>query len=367
MKILHILTGFYPIRGGVETLIESLSDELEKCDGISSVFVAPRYWKSRPNDFQYKSRRVYSIDMIHYGRRSITAQLKGAKVAMKSFNDLRGIIENEKPDIVHVHGVFELFAAATKIANDLRIPIIHHIHGELPRNFDERKQAILRASTSIIAVSNKVARSIAMHAPDVEISVIPNGVADPGRANSFDKISRITFIGRLEEQKGLHIAMQAFAKSIQRYPHLHLNIVGLGDHIYFQELSNNLGISGSVTFFGRCSHFETLKVLKSSQLVIVPSTSIEGFSMVAAEANIMSLPVIASDVGGLSNTILHQVTGLLVPPSDAESLQEAINFYLENPKSACKHGAAGRARMLGEFSIMQYSKLIENYYRLQVG
>ena len=119
MKILHILSGFYPTRGGVETLVTSLSDELLNLHKIHSVFVAPRYFKSRPDELFYKSHRVYSIDMLVYRGNKGSVELKGAKAAMKSLNDLRKISEIEKPDLVHIHGVFELFSSASLIAKDL--------------------------------------------------------------------------------------------------------------------------------------------------------------------------------------------------------------------------------------------------------
>jgi len=365
MKILHILSGFYPTQGGVETLVTSLSHELLNQHKIESVFVAPRYWNSRPNDLVYKSHRVYSIDLLVYRGNRSSVELKDAKVAMKSFNDLRKIFEIERPDLVHVHGVFELFSAASLITRDLNIPIVHHIHGELHSNIDTRRKEILRNSPCIIAVSNKVAQNVKLHVPNSKIVVIPNGVSDPGTAAAFQSISQITFIGRLEPQKGLHVALEALASFIHRDVKLHINIIGIGDHLYFQSMVSNLGISASVTFHGRCSQSATLGILKSTQLVIVPSTSIEGFSLVAAEANFMTIPVIASDVGGLSNTIAHGVTGLLVPPSNTKKLIEAIAYYLENPLIAASHGLAGRRRMKQEFSLVEYAETIQVLYQQQ--
>jgi glycosyltransferase involved in cell wall biosynthesis len=365
MKILHILSGFYPTQGGVETLVTSLSHELLNQYQINSVFVAPRYWKSRPDNLTYKSHRVYSIDLVVYKGNKGSFELKAAKAAMKSLNDLRKIFEIEKPDLVHVHGVFELFSAASIITKDFKIPIVHHIHGELPRNFEDRRKEILRTSPCVIAVSEKVAKNISLHIPDSKIEVIPNGVSDPGTADVFRSISQVTFIGRLDVQKGLHIALEALAGFIRRDVNLHLNIVGIGDHLHFQSMVANLGISANVTFHGRCSQSVTLEILKSTQLVIVPSTSIEGFSLVAAEANFMSIPVIASDVGGLSHTIIHGVTGLIVPPSDTEKLVEAIAYYLENPLIAASHGLAGRRRIDLEFSLLRYTQRMHELYQKQ--
>lgn len=362
MKVLHILSGFYPTRGGVETLVESLSDELLSAHQIESVFVAPRQWKSRPDDLIYKSHKVYSIDLLVYRKNKSSDELKGARAAMRLLNKLRSIVELEKPNLLHVHGVFDLFTAASSIANDSKIPVIHHIHGELPNNFDDRKKEILRTSRCIVSVSKKVAENIAVHIPDSRITVIPNGVSDPGTVDFFQSISQITFIGRLEVQKGLHVALEAIAGLMHKNVNLHLNIVGIGDHLHFQDMVTRLGISANVTFYGRCSQSVTLGILKSTQLVIVPSTSIEGFSLVAAEANFMSIPVIASDVGGLSNTIIDGVTGLIVPPSDPEKLKEAIEYYLKNPLIAVDHGVSGRRRMKQEFSLIKYAQAIKDLY-----
>lgn len=366
MKILHILSGFYPTRGGVETLVTSLSEELQKLDKIESVFVAPRYWKSRPDDYLYKSNRVYSIDIYRYFGNKDKIDVKGARSAINSINNLRKIFEIERPDLVHVHGVFELFRSASILADELGVPIIHHIHGELPNNIDDERIQILRNSRCLVAVSKKVAQDVSTRVPNSEIHVIPNGVSDPGLANSFDSIMQITFVGRLDIQKGLNLLVEALEGFMLNNNRLHLNIVGIGDHLNFQEMVANRGISSNVTFHGRCSHSATLEILRKSQLVVVPSTSIEGFSLVAAEANFMSLPVIASSVGGLPNTILHGQTGLIVPPSDVKKLIEAIEYYLTNPLIGVSHGLAGRMRMRGDFSMLHYAGEVRKLYQLQI-
>ena len=366
MKILHVLSGFYPTRGGVETLIESLSIELSESEKVDSIFIAPRSWRSRPDDLVYKGYRTYSIDLPVHSDQNNLSNLKGARAAIKSLEIFEKILKEERPDLIHIHGVFELFIIATTLAKKHRVPTIHHIHGELPLYLESNKLKLLEESSCIVTVSEKVAQSVKELIPDSKPLVIPNGVKDFGARNSITSVDVFTFVGRLEEQKGLHVGLLALASILQKKANLRINVVGIGNHIFFHKLSMDLGISQNIFFYGACSHLVTLKILKETDLVFVPSTSTEGFSMVAAEANLMAIPVVASDVGGLPQTILDGKTGIIFSAGDVSKLCQAIEYYLDNPLVASSHGKHGRARALLEFSILKFAQNIYNLYVLEV-
>ena len=84
-------------------------------------------------------------------------------------------------------------------------------------------------------------------------------------------------------------------------------------------------------------------------LLVLPSRA-EGFGLAAAEASACGLAVIATTASSLPEVILHEETGLLVPPRDPAALAAAISRLLAEPATACRLGAAGRQRVQARFS-----------------
>lgn len=366
LKVLHFLSGYYPTRGGIETLVDSVVQEMEESFDLQVALVAPRYWNSRPDKFIENCRPIYSVDnLVMRGRRDELDQLRKT-YAVESIKRLEIIFEEFMPDLIHIHGTFELFSPAHILAKRKKTPFIHHIHGELTGSIEPNKRALLAVAPCVVAVSERVAKSIRSIVNNSKIYVVPNAIRDLGEREPIARIRKISLVGRLEAQKGFDIALQALSEIIKMGFRVEINVVGIGDHIYLQKLARKLMIEDLVYFFGRCDHSKTMQVIQASDLVLVPSTSIEGFSIVAAEANCSGIPVIASDVGGLPHTIQHGETGIIVPPSDVDSLKTAILIYLNNPSLAQKHGLAGRKRVLQNFSIKNYASSMYEIYQKEL-
>ena len=91
-------------------------------------------------------------------------------------------------------------------------------------------------------------------------------------------------------------------------------------------------INGTVKFCTDLPWDETMKILKASQMLVVPSRT-ESIPQVIKEAFYLKVPVIATNVGGIPELVVHQKTGILVPPEDPEKLTIAINNLLDNEES----------------------------------
>ena len=91
-------------------------------------------------------------------------------------------------------------------------------------------------------------------------------------------------------------------------------------------------INGTVKFCTDLPWDETMKILKASQILVVPSRT-ESIPQVIKEAFYLKVPVIATNVGGIPELVVHQETGILVPPEDPEKLKIAINNLLDNEES----------------------------------
>lgn len=366
MKILHVLPAFYPSRGGIETLVAELSIELKEKFDVDSIFMIPRFWKS-PNQVQGEETfRVYGVDVSIHKERLDGGNLIPAREILGSIKRIDEVFRSEKPDLIHIHGVNTLFKLSSHMARKYKIPFVHHIHGELPTPGPEELLPILTESPCVIAVSPEVAANLATVLPNKDPLILKNGIRIKDLKRIPSDKYRISLIGRLEPQKGFNFALKAISELKNNSEQLEIHIVGIGDHLYLQALAEQLNISHLIYFHGRCSGDDTLEVIRSSDLVVVPSVDTEGFSLVAAEAGSLGIPVVATKVGGLSTTVVDGITGILVPPSDIAALRDAIDFYLENPEIARVHGEAAKLRMREEFGIEKYARLVNEMYLSEI-
>lgn len=156
-------------------------------------------------------------------------------------------------------------------------------------------------------------------------------------------------IGRLTDQKGQDILLQAAHQLIQRGNNLKVILVGAGPTRHeLEALAAELGLRDAVLFLGPRSDIPELLSLFD---IFVLSSHWEGFPNVILEAMAMGKPVVATDVAGVSEMVEHGVTGLLVKAGDPHLLAQAILRLMDNPGLAAQMGRAGRQRVERDFSV----------------
>lgn len=172
-------------------------------------------------------------------------------------------------------------------------------------------------------------------------------------------------VARLVPVKGYDVLLQA-AVQIQRViPHTNFAIVGDGPlYGYLENLTQQLGLSSSVVFFGEQRDIGTY--LSAFDLAVLPSHC-EGCSNFLLEAMALGKPVVASDVIGNRDVVRNGETGFLVPPGNAEALAEAITALLQDPVKALAMGQRAKERVVTQFSlesmVRQYESLYEETLR----
>ena len=102
-------------------------------------------------------------------------------------------------------------------------------------------------------------------------------------------------------------------------------------------------------------------------LVLVPSTTLEGFSLVALEAALLGKPVVATDVGGLPETVIHGETGLLTQDGNPQGLAAAVLRLIRDPGLRSSMGVRARDRALARFSMERYTRELRRIYRGTLG
>jgi glycosyltransferase involved in cell wall biosynthesis len=268
----------------------------------------------------------------------------------------------EQPAVVHAHLVHAHFHALPSAAL-ARVPVrVAHHHGfnefRAGSLFAAADRAVARAATAHVAISAGLADYLA----DTEglqrgaFEVVHYGIAAGAEPPPPPPEPRLLALGRLIPIKGLDMLFRAFARARAEVPTLELDVAGQG------PLRAELGAAApdGVRFLGHVSPVGP--VLERALALAVPSRG-EGFGMSALEAMERGRAVVASRVGGLPSLVVDGETGLLVEPEDEDGLTEALVRIARDPTAAARMGAAGRARVLAEFSPDRPADELDALYR----
>ncbi|MGD0329366.1 MAG: glycosyltransferase family 4 protein [Nitrososphaeria archaeon] len=218
-------------------------------------------------------------------------------------------------------------------------------------------------SSKIIVCSNSM-KNDAMQKFSInpsKISVIPNGI-DSERLNINVEVSKtresygvywkeqmILFVGRLTAQKGCEYLIRAMPQILSKY-NAKLLIVGDGpSRSYLESEASRLGVSNRVIFTGFLSDVEMVKLMKSTDVLVVPSIY-EPFGIVALEGMAAGVPVVASGIDGLSEIISHEENGIKVFPQNPSSIFWGVDRVLSDRGLAEHLKEKGRESIEKEFS-----------------
>jgi glycosyltransferase involved in cell wall biosynthesis len=178
----------------------------------------------------------------------------------------------------------------------------------------------------------------------------------------------VVVAGRLVPEKGIDILVRAFARLAPRHGQSRLVVIGDGpERARLTRLAHDLGVGEQVTFTGKLSSEATLASLRSAWLVCVPSVWEEPFGMIAAEAQMQGVAVVASRCGGLAEIVTDGETGYLVPPGDEEALANRIGMLFSDPALAHGLGVRGHARAMALFDLHGFAGRMERVYGDAIG
>ena len=234
--------------------------------------------------------------------------------------------------LVHAH-----WLPAGVVAMTTRKPFVVQVWGtdlELARRVPALARRVLRRARLVIAPSRALAdEALRLGARDVR--TIPSGIDLPEQVGEEAEPAEILYAGRLSPEKGVRELVAA----AQGHP-----LVVAGDGPLRSEVPFALGF---------VPHDELERLYGRAAVVACPSHR-EGFGVVCAEAMAHGRPVVAGDVGGLRDLVVHEETGLLVPPRDVDALREAIERLLADRELRRRLGEAGRARIAERFTWQRF-------------
>ena len=162
-----------------------------------------------------------------------------------------------------------------------------------------------------------------------------------------NEIPQIITVARLHWKKGLEYTLEALAVLAQKGIAFHYTIVGDGrDYERLKFAAHQLGVSDRVTFLGKVAHDDIPTLLRKSDVYVQYSIQ-EGFCNAVLEAQAAGLLCVVSDAEGLSENVLHEQTGWVVPKRRPELLAEQINAVMalsDGEKNTIRKAAEARVR-----------------------
>lgn len=246
--------------------------------------------------------------------------------------------------------------------------VICHVHENQPDMGRARSRILLsqlRLAHVVVANSESTREWIVgVNGSSSSVKLIYNGVMVPWSprridvALSSDTLTKLLLVGRISNRKGQDIAIQAVDYLLQRGYVVDLTLVGghyPGYEAYVDELHvlvAGLGLDHVIHFEGYCA--DSYPFYFSSDVALVPSKLPESFGNVAVEALLSGIPTIVTNIGGLSEIVRPNETGLVIPPNDPLALSHAITRLIDDSQSAAAMAAAGQVDATVRFGVERF-------------
>lgn len=344
MHILLFTTAYLPHIGGAEVAIWEISRRLPD---VSFTIITSRFDRKLP--FCEKN------DNVSVHRLGLGIFLDKFWLALRGASYARGLKE-EKPDLVWaMMASYGGLAALSYKKKNPNIPYLLSLQegddtarlGGRTFFIQGRFKDIFQKADSIQVISNYLGLWAKTMAPNVPVTIIPNGVDLLALPYKFKEISEpinIISLSRLVYKNGLDTLIRAFALLPKQYI---LTLVGSGPLFHkLKRLSIELRVEARIYFTGSLSPDKALLALSHGSIFVRPSRS-EGLGNAFLEAMAVGLPVIGTAVGGIPDFLVEGKTGWLVPVDDPKALAQKIEMITNLPLTERKE-VADRARALVE-------------------
>ncbi|MDD5568664.1 MAG: lipopolysaccharide heptosyltransferase II [Candidatus Omnitrophica bacterium] len=292
---------------------------------------------------------------IHY---QLPLHKKSFISIIKTIPRLVEIIKKEKIDIVHARSRVPAWIAyfAARSTKTVFITTCHGYYKKHPFSY------VMGWAKRVIVLSNVIARHMIedFQVPHDRIKLVPRSVdlekfkylsPDKKRGKDFN----VGIIGRITPLKGHLFFIKAMAKVARVVPNLKIWVVGdapSSRQAYkeqVQVLTRRLGLDHCTEFLGTQRNIP--EVLSNLDLVVLATTTHEAFGRVIVEAQASGVPVVATKVGGVVDIIENGRTGLMVAPSDPQSMAEAVIKIYKDPELARNFAEAAYQKVKERYSV----------------
>jgi len=277
----------------------------------------------------------------------------------------------KKFDAVHAHAAkAHTVAALSKTFH--KKPVIYTRRVDYPPKKNFLTLLKYKKTTTVVAVAKGVKKILEEDVPFLsgKVEVIYSAV-DPSleKRVNFQKVERIkrklkgepligTFAA-LTPQKDIPTLIKAAELTLKEFPKARFVVFGEGKlRRKLESLIRKKGLNNRFLLYGFVKDVQNY--MKALDLFVLSSQN-EGIGSVILTAMILKVPVVVTNVGGLSEIVINNQTGLLVPPKSPEKLAEAIKRLLKEPKLAAELTEKARALTLERFTV---EPMVDSYFKL---
>jgi glycosyltransferase involved in cell wall biosynthesis len=179
----------------------------------------------------------------------------------------------------------------------------------------------------------------------------------PGNTKPSDS-KKILYVGRLIKQKGIELLVEAFIDITKQHPDAKLEIIGYGpEKENIKAILKAAHLEESVTMMDTVPHDDLPAIYSQSRVLVLPSLIPEGLGMTPAEAGLCGVPTVTFGLGGTSEIVKNNKTGLIVEPN-REALRDGLLKLLQNDSLADNLGQNARTFLL---DIIPWPKIATSY------
>lgn len=296
---------------------------------------------------------------------------------------LRKLMQQFKPDLVHLHSA-KAGILGRLVARQLRIPVMYSVHGWAfsmyqglkAKGYQWLEQRLLPLTDILVLVCQRdlaLARQLAA-GRQVQLELVHNGIAEASEPASCERPGRDDAPGSQLPASGLRCRLISVARfeapkdhatllqALARLPadSWQLQLVGAGPLLaQSRQLARQLGLT-QIEFLGERQDVPAL--LQQADIFVLSSRS-ESLPVSVLEAMRAGLPVVATDVGGMSELVMARQNGYLVPAADSKALAEALSILISDSALRRHMGQQGAHLFRTQFTLSQQAEKLQLLYR----
>ena len=240
-------------------------------------------------------------------------------------------------------------------------------HTWITRFLIEHMDAVIATSEASASYLQRAA-TVVLHGVDADVYRSPTDRAMAFAESGLPGKYGIGCFGRVREQKGTDLFVEAMCTLLPKYPDYCAVIIGSrtpDQRSFMRGLEERVaaaGLSNRIRFFGELPIEDVPRWYQRISIYAFTSR-IEGFGLTLLEAMAAGVALVASRAGGAEQVVTDGETGILVPPGDVRALIDALDSLMRDPERAAEMGQKARRRVIADFSLEAEVARIVDVYR----
>ena len=416
MKIVISTDVYYPMINGVAVFSKNLATGLKKrghqvmvlTPSISGKFSVEKDSNCNFTVVRLKSTRMYlypdQIEKIPNDKKILGIKMpqflykNGLHVSYNPYSDIKRVLEDFKPDIIHNQTSGPLALAIFRYAKKRNVPIVMTDH-TYPDNLTQQVKLPKFAKKPINAAMNAYFMSFLRrseyatlptkqaitdllpknhHSFKVPVEALSNGIdlshftKGPASEEIYKKyaipknVPIILYVGRIDPEKSLDILVNSFKKLLKEAPKAHLVMVGDGTaREKLEKMIKRKKLGSQTHFIGRVIGDDLSQIYRTGTVFVITSKT-ETQSIVLMEAMASGLPAIAVNAGAVTELVKDGENGFIFEPNDTTGIASGINTIISN-KELREKMSKNALKMIAKhdinYTLSRFEKIYDNVLR----